>query len=508
MLKGKYELNTNQKHGIAATTQGLQERKKLWLIGQMGVGKTALGGTAAIALATQAMQAEQSQMRPDQVTLIVAPPHLIDKWQRELHSISNLLYVERLERHEDVKVFMGKAARLGNGIAKIGLIKRDMTKLGVPIEVGVVWKTEYIALWGPKEPTPNGYEPTQRLGKRRVPTCPHCGQYVEQESKGQRDFATEAWLKSGRRSCEHCLTPLWQEARNASARPKEGQKYATQNPRYRMDKYIKRFYHHRVHLLIWDEVHECQHGDTGNGEAFARMAGFSEKVLAMTGTPFNGRASSLFNVEYALNPRIRRRFPWGGAPRLSRKIRGSNRLQYILDGSDTQRGHAESRWVAEMGVREQVIEDRPTYDKDTGVYTGTSTYERPYEEAPGISPMLVAEMLDHAIFFSLGDLGKSLPTYEEIAVPVELDSDIADLYDSTRQKLKDYLIARRWEGDTTFRGAYLQWSMSWPNAAFRPYPVIHNIRNPLTKQKSDHTIAHLPAFAEGRIYPKDQALIA
>src|SRR5258708_5433769 len=160
-----------------------------------------------------------------------------------------------------------------------------------------------------------------------------------------------------------------------------------------------------------------------------------------------------------------------------------------------------------MGVREQVIEDRPTYDKDTGTYTGTSTYERPYEEAPGISPMLVAVLLDHAIFFSLGDLGKSLPTYEEIAVPVELDSDIADLYDSTRQKLKDYLIARRWEGDTTFRGAYLQWSMSWPNAAFRPYPVIHNIRNPLTKQKSEHTIAHLPAFGEGRIYAKEQALI-
>src|SRR5713101_4297106 len=112
----------------------------------MGVGKTALGGTAAIALATQAMQAERSQMQPDQVTLIVAPPHLIDKWQRELHSISNLLYVERLERHEDVKAFMDKAARLGGGIAKIGLIKRDMTKLGAAREVSVKWRTNTVAL--------------------------------------------------------------------------------------------------------------------------------------------------------------------------------------------------------------------------------------------------------------------------------------------------------------------------------------------------------------------------
>ena len=74
----------------------------------------------------------------------------------------------------------------------------------------------------------------------------------------------------------------------------------------------------------------------------------------------------------------------------------------IIEGK--QRGYAESRWVADMGVREQVIEDRPSYDRDTGAYTGTSTYERPYEEAPGISPLLVAELLDHSIFFSLGDL--------------------------------------------------------------------------------------------------------
>ncbi len=64
----------------------------------------------------------------------------------------------------------------------------------------------------------------------------------------------------------------------------------------------------------------------------------------------------------------------------------------------------------------------------------------------------MAEVLDHAIFFSLGDLGKALPQYEEIALPVEMDADTYEQYDRTRQQLKDYLIARRWEGDTTFRG--------------------------------------------------------
>jgi hypothetical protein len=31
-------------------------------------------------------------------------------------------------------------------------------------------------------------------------------------------------------------------------------------------------------------------------------------------------------------------------------------------------------------VREQVIEERPSYDSETGAFTGTTTYERPYEE--------------------------------------------------------------------------------------------------------------------------------
>ena len=227
----------------------------------------------------------------------------------------------------------------------------------------------------------------------------------------------------------------------------------------------------------------------------------------MTGTPFNGRASSLFNIEYHLNPRVRQRYNWGGAQRLSRKDRGSREFQQVLDGTSENRGRAESRWVEDMGVREQIVEERPTYDSNTGAYTGTSTYERPYQEAPGISPLLVAEVLDHAIFFSLGDLGKALPDYQEIALPVVMDADVAEQYEQTRALLKDYLIQRRWEGDTTFRGAYLQWAMGWINTPFRPTKVIHNIKHPITGEKQPHVVTQIPSFGEQRIYAKEQALI-
>ena len=44
-----------------------------------------------------------------------------------------------------------------------GLIKRDMTKLGAGREVGVIWRDERVALWRHNQPTPEGYEPSQRL---------------------------------------------------------------------------------------------------------------------------------------------------------------------------------------------------------------------------------------------------------------------------------------------------------------------------------------------------------
>ena len=506
-LKGKYPMYTAQKHVVGAAVRGFQSGDSIVLVGQMGVGKTLIGGSTAIAIAAEVVEKLRGQIADDQVVLIVAPPHLVEKWKRELHSISPNIFVERLDRHEDVKVFMDKAAQLGPGIAKIGLIKRDMTKLGAGREVGVVWRSEAVALWRYDAPVPAGYLPQHRIRRERVPKCPHCGSTVMQEKKGVSAPASKAWLEGGKRTCSVCQTPLWRESRDRGSQTKPGEKYASKNPRYRLDEYLKRAYPDRVYLLIWDEVHEAQHGDTGNGEAFSRMAGLAQKVLAMTGTPFNGRSSSIFNLEYAINPRVRQRYPWGGGKRFSRKARGFHQFQEVVSESSNERGRAESRWVADMGVREQVVEERPSYDRDTGAYTGTSTYERPYQEAPGISPLLVAEVLDHAIFFSLADLGKALPQYEEIALPVELDADIYDEYERTRQRLKDYLIQRRWEGDTTFRGSYLQWSMGWHNAPFRPYEVIHNLKHPITGVKEPYTVVSIPSYGEDRIFAKEQALI-
>ena len=68
-----------------------------------------MGGSTAIAIAAGVVEGAAERNAPDQVVLIVAPPHLIEKWKRELDSIAPNIVVERLDRHEDVKAFMDEA---------------------------------------------------------------------------------------------------------------------------------------------------------------------------------------------------------------------------------------------------------------------------------------------------------------------------------------------------------------------------------------------------------------
>src|SRR5260221_4137356 len=147
-------------------------------------------------------------MRRDQVALMVAPPHLKDKWQREIESLSRQVYVQKLDRHEDIKALMTKAAQMGPGIAKIGLVKRDMTKLGAARDAAVVWRNKITRLWNCREAVPEGYEPHQRLQKQRVATAPPAAPLTPRNIKGQRTTPAKNGLKTGSAQA-NCVKLRW-----------------------------------------------------------------------------------------------------------------------------------------------------------------------------------------------------------------------------------------------------------------------------------------------------------
>ena len=530
-IKQTYPLYNSQKHVVAALVRGLIERDSLMLVGQMGTGKTALSVSAFLAL-QQAMtgqirgatvdiveqiQAEAEDARD--IILVVCPPHLVKKWQRELIGIAGeeAVFARYMHRHEDVKQFMDEASQPEHeGKLKFGVVARSMVKLGEGWQASYVRKPHYELRWEYGEEPPAGAEETDRIKQGWRPHCPTCGNLITEPGGNDHPKpATKTWLTGGKRTCPTCYEPLWQHRRTFSA-PDQPGGMPDGNPRYRLDEYLKRRYPNRIFLLIWDEIHEAKSTTSGNGEALNRLAGISQKVLGLTGTPFNGKASSTFNIEYALNPRTRERYPWGGATRLLPKEPGSqvNRdyhrtVDPASDPSNLQ-GRSESRWVKDMGVRERVEEERPDYDANTGAYTGTSTYQRPYTEGAGCSPLLIAWMLDHTVFFSLADIGveDGLPEYREEAIGVDLPEEIQAVYDETMNFLKDYMRERLLQhSDNTFRGAYLAWAMGWVNALFRDYAIIHKRPDEQTGNKEKKVLKTLEAFDEKRVFPKEQKLV-
>jgi hypothetical protein len=506
-LNGRYELYLPQKHIVGAITKGFEHRDGILLVGQMGVGKTAIASSAIAALVSGLIHHLTPKMRQNEIIVLVAPPHLIPKWQRELQSILPRACIQHAKRHEDIKAFMQKADTLSSVTPKILLMKRDMTKLGASRVSAVRWIRKPTARWQRHEQPPMDNLTLPRVYRQELPTCPHCGAVVTYTHKGTVITASRSWLESHpMQTCDQCQQPLWQEDRSASEKPAPDEKFPPKNPRYSLVAYLQHCYADRIYLTIWDEIHEGKGGSTGNGASLQRLANMSKKVLGLTGTPFNGKASSMFYLEYALNPVVRQLYPIGGAARLSKKNPDNPRGFQSRTESEHSRGQTESRWVADMGVRESTIEERPEFNSETGVFTGVSTYQTPYSEAPGISPLLPALMNDHTVYFSLQDLHTHLPEYHEWAEAIDPDPDLADKYDQILDKLKQYLIDRKWEGDTSFRGAYLQWAMGWVNSCFREESVIHN-RASFNGRKEPYPVATAPSLGVNRVYAKEQRLM-
>lgn len=479
-------LYETQKHVIAACATALQERKGVILVGTPGTGKTIMGATLAVAL--------QKDMRPGQVVIVLCPPHLVEKWQREAREAAPNINATILTNAQEVSAFM-KTAEKHTGKLHIGIISREAAKAGEGWQIAVHWHNRRIARWSRSDvhPASDG----ARIVLLREPHCPRCGALIDEGTVShtakrdtrkvrgakahRKDNATpakEQWITRVPRFCTHCGQALWQDTRTFS-KPKEGNTWR-KNPRVPLAQFIAKRYRNRVYLLVGDELHECKSAATDQGEALSVLANAAHKVIGLTGTLYGGSASTIYTIEYLFNPTIRRCYPWGSGL---------------------------TRWVRDMGVLERVVTYKPNYDK-AGVYTGKRRIENKPKEAPGCSPSLVAEILDHCVFVDLPDIGRVMPDFQEIPVPIVPDAEVAALYSEAKQKLGQYLFQCKLEGDASALGMYLQTLLSWPSAPFREEPCIHRKR--LSRDSDEfleipvHTIPPLDAK---KIYAKEQWLL-
>jgi len=445
-----------QKHSAAAICQQWEEHDDAILVGQVGTGKTVISVSAAYA------QWHKNNNRDH--FIVMCPPHLVNKWIREVLAtwpdsmamgIYSVTDVDRFFRTQGpiFGIVKSTAASLGDGwthrINYFGPMVLDyVDKKTKPYEIVKSSKLydRMIEDYNESvEGTPERKKVAKQFSFSRI-TCPTCGKAVTVADRKHKDAFLPVQLsdfKNIKHSCRHCNTPLWQDERKTKGR-------------YPIATYIKRHYRRMIDITIVDEAHQYK-GDSDRGEAYARMVAASKKFLIMTGTIYGGKASTLFLLLYRLSAGFR---------------------EHWTDFTASEKGRIMAKaWETEYGVTEYTSTES---DDISSKSTGASRTRTTSREIPGSSPAMLPWLLNRSIFVSLKDMGIALPKFSEHVIEVEMDAQMKLQYDKLYSRLSEELSKRLIRGDRSLLGKYIASLMFWPDAPWRAKEVyLPNEEEPL-----------------------------
>ena len=513
-MNGKSGLLPAQKHAAAAILTRLETYSEAICVGEMGTGKTSLA--AAVAAGRNAQR-----------TIVLCPPHLVDKWQREFKAVWPGVRTMHLQTISDVDQFFGPQP---NNAPLVGVLKQTTARsasgwehaydYGGPAihNYGSQGYSDIERPWGkvlsarklmdlPAEKRPFTEHQIHALQQRGI-RCPVCG--ATQFLSGRPLTVNE--LKTATRICsnEKCRSPLYQFTRRRSDSQIRGsfKLYAKRERIIRTytDKgqpvpfhelqywhgsmvkdtfgygkvplagYIKKRAKGKLDLLLVDEVHQYKGFDSDQGYAMHHLAQAAGKVVALTGTIYGGKASSLFYLLFRLTPEMCR--------------------AYIEPEATGQRRLRSRDWVSAYGILQRI--ETVMLDED-GKQTANSRSNVRYKELPGGSPAMLPWLLNRSVFLSLGDMGFPLPEYTEIPVSVPMAPAQAVLYEDLKEQLKEELKERLIRGDKSLLAGYLYALLFWPDSPRRAKVV--------SCPRSGKVVASVPGLPDDFIGPKEEEII-
>ncbi|WP_241717062.1 helicase-related protein, partial [Sulfoacidibacillus ferrooxidans] len=440
-----------QAHTIQALINGMDHGKKaVFSISDMGTGKT----IQALGVANVLWQRAKTSGKQGFVSFVLAPGVTIPKWVRdEIKATLPDAKIRVLENWHDTVAWIDEVRRnkfkKTNGLEFV-LMGKDAAKLGVKRLPTLHWRrvrgtTQYD--WH----------------------CPHCGELaiaLENEEGNNEDLdaqqitwsrwalgdaSTQAMTKGipfreAKRiiHCAHCEATL-----TRFADPQAGEtgkmKHRRMEPAWLIQRYLKGY----MDLLIVDELQQYKN-ESGQGVAMGSLVTASKRVLGLTGTLSDGKASSLFAI-------------------LART--DFSRLQ--AEGFDH---NSSSRFVQRYGVLEEVIRYEDEIS-NAGGNTRGKVKSKQTKELPGLSPQLfVNHLADKTAFLELGDLGLPLVKIEEKPVFVQMDEEHLESYRHFHSMLDEKCKQLYMLGNT---GAYASFIPSVINVANQPQLEIeaHEVSN-------------------------------
>ena len=449
-----YSLYPAQLAVAESVKRKLSEGKSAFIVAECGSGKTKIGATA--------LAAYQAQKQKKTFNIILCPSHVAKKWVREI-----------AETLPDTA----------------GVIVRSITELdSLYAQYRQGDKSIYAVI--SKEKARDGYmrRPAVLFDARKGAfRCPGCGSVIELPSSDDTyDWVTakpEAFRMENRRNhqCMNCGEPLW-TAVNPSVPspwvkiPEYGwvhRKLAvhamqkTKNPaaldallslhenpdgyfptrgacrRYPLSSYIKKRYRGRLDGLIVDELHEYNN-DSGQGDAMAELFGTAKKVIGMTATLINGYSSGIFHLLYRTSAQL-----------------------MLADGKSHEKP---ALFNTEYGVVETTYTeaDESYAAKRRSQKSGVRT-----RQLPGVSPLVFSRfLLEKTAFLSLSDMGKALPSYEEIPIACRMDEAVQSEYKRIENALVRVLRSDRRVAKKIL-SAYLNLLTVYPDQPYDQKPIFY-----------------------------------
>ncbi|MCW2097941.1 UNVERIFIED_ORG: type III restriction/modification enzyme restriction subunit [Pseudomonas psychrophila] len=484
---------------------------------EMGTGKTMM------AIAAAAVMHSEGYRR----TLVIAPPHLVYKWRREI-----------LETLPDARVWVLNGP---DTLVKL-LTLRD--QLGDDYD----GRQEFFILGRVRMRMGFHWRPVCWPRRSGVASCSNCGRVLQDQDSHR--ITVEVFIQEERRrNCPHCQSPLWTLMRPGKAesgtrrstihksmcriptigpirsdrllndfgedflasmlidnvsefinlmdaqgnfvfsdRQAKRMERAMANIEfgfgeggYQPTEFIKRYLPDGYFdLLVVDEGHEYKNSGSAQGQAMGVLAAKARKTVLLTGTLMGGYADDLFYLLFRI---LTRSMIEDGYKPNARGSMAPSAMSFMRD----------------HGVLKDIYTERDNQSHKTA--KGKKLSVRTVK-APGFGPKGIHRyVLPFTVFLKLKDIGGNiLPTYQEEFIDIAMSTTQASAYQQLAGKLTAELrqaLARR---DTTLLGVVLNVLLAWPDCCFRPEIVKH--------PRSKDTLAFVPAiFADEEMMPKEQALL-
>jgi len=411
--------------------------------------------------------------------IVMAPPHLVEKWAREIFLT---LPSVRVFLVDDMR--NGGAAKDPHGINEVrhrrGEIVReglhatlpDLRKLGPSgwrricpqtsifimgrerAKLGYFWKHAYLKGRSGKH-----------LGIVLNPDT-HKPIATDDEFLDVRDFDNKRlheFVENDKGGTAY-YSALWQADR-------------TKIQRMAPADYMGRYMHEWFDYAIADEVHQLA-GDTAQGNALGVLARVAKKVAGLTGTLLSGYADDLYNTLFRLDAKrmVRDGFTWGAA--------------------------GKERFTQQFGVIETIertkIEDNACSKKNKTEVT--------IRRRPGASPLLFGKyLMDTCAFVSLEDISDALPSYREEVIPVALKGPLQEAYEQLENDIRATLQENR--GNRSVLSTMLNALLVYPDHPYGLGTLTGSRYNPETQHRESFVIAETRDLDEAELYPKERALI-